>query len=172
MASLTDLSLNGNPITATSIYQSGAGLSPWVRLYHCADATDTSVCNPTYSCGWLHVRTPIPIINTSYSFIFEIVGFHTYDGGYTHDNKTSIVLYSDGSVNANVRVNSGNAVDPWFYPSNNTYGGYKRLCVSMQKVGCCCVGWVWFRWGPLMDSYWNDYAWATLGGAYQTISYF
>jgi len=63
--------------------------------------------------------------------------------------------------------------EPLFYKSSNTYGGYKRLCISMQKIGCCCVGWSWIRWwgNSTATGLWDNYAWATQGAANRTNTY-
>jgi len=61
MATLQSMALGGNPLNVTGgIHQQGGGCTPWSRSYHCGDCPSTSDCNPTYSGGYLHYRTPIP----------------------------------------------------------------------------------------------------------------
>jgi hypothetical protein len=79
MAVLSSLSVNGI-LQANSIVSSAQEYTPWVRMYHCADADSTSICNPVYSCGWLHVRTPLPATSVVQNLpsMLEVIGFHTY----------------------------------------------------------------------------------------------
>lgn len=184
MASLQSLTVSGVPITVSAgLHRRGGGCTPWNRLYHCGDCPSTADCNPTYSGGYLHVRTPIPIEGYSpirnVPFMFEITAFHSYDGGYTWDFKAVLNLDAVDALESNVRVNAGSyglSFEPYFYKSSSTYGGYKRLCVSLQKVGCCCVGWNWMRWwGPsVVTDLWNNYAWGQTGAANRlnTVPYF
>jgi len=172
MQSSSGLVINGG-ITATGgLHMSGNAVSPWYRLYHCADAPDAS---PAYSASYLHVRTPFPIEWTlAGAFdpsILEVVGFHTYSGEYRHDFKATInVASSSNNLTANVLSDTGNSYIR-IYASDNTYGGYKRLCFAVNKLGCCCVGWIWIRfWNK--SNLWNHYAWATTGGATGTSNYF
>jgi hypothetical protein len=173
MAEFQSTTLNGNSISANYVWQSGSDVTPWMRLYHCADAPDAS---PSYSAGYLHVRTPIPIEGygaiQNIPTMLEIVGFHTYDGNLTHDSKTIINVNESDAFQYNVRVNvSYGSLAPYLYKSTSTYGGYKRLCFSVRKEGCCCVGWLWIRWW-MNSNLWNNYAWGQTGGASQTTSYF
>lgn len=170
MASLTNTSINGIIRARDGVYPAGSNVTPWYRIYHCADGTDT---NPVYAGGWLHIRTPLPATNAAPGMgwnpsIVEVVGFHTYDGGYTHDFKTVINSsgYSDNSWYSNTTVNVGNTT-PYVYRSSGTYGSYQRVCIAVPKVGCCCVGWIWVRWWG-NSGYRDNYAWATIGRANNT----
>lgn len=154
MASLQNLTVNGS-ITATSgVYRAGGNQTPWYRIQHCADATSTSICNPTYSCGWIHIRTPLPATNEASGIgwnpnIIEVVGFHSYDGNYTHDFKALVNNsgYADNAWFGNqIRANQSNHSTMVVYQSSSAYGGYKRVCIALPKVGCCCQGWLWVRW--------------------------
>lgn len=179
MASLQSISLGGNYISAGNIHQEGGGCTPWTRIWHCGDCPSTSDCNPTYSGGYLHLRTPIPC--ESYSairnvpFMIEITAFHTYSGELTTDCKAIINIDGSDNLESNVRVNVsyGLSFEPYFYKSSSSYGGYKRLCFSVQKIGCCCVGYLWVRWwgGPTATSLWNNYSWGTVGAANRTNTY-
>jgi hypothetical protein len=41
----------------------------------------------------------------------------------------------------------------------------------MQKVGCCCNGWVWTRW-RMNENFWNDSPWGIAAGADSTTNRF
>jgi hypothetical protein len=181
MASLQDTTFSGGLVTANKIYPYGSGMSEWHRIYHCANADSTSECNPTYSCGWLHVRTPFPATNAASGIgwnpsILEVVGFHTYGGENTSDWMaiTNNSGYADNAwFGSQVRVNDGTHQDaanqPYIYQSANTYGSYQRVCFSIRKSGCCCVGHLWVRYRNRGGSnYRTDSAWATKGMATQT----
>lgn len=162
MAVLTSLSSSG-VIQASSIVNTAQDYTPWYRIYHCVDADSTSICNPTYSCGYCHVRTPIPAdVNsgvTNIPSMLEVIGFHTYSGEYTHYFKAVVNVNENNGFTANVRVNLGNEdVAPRVYRSDNQYGGKNRVCFSMRKYGCCCVGWFWVRW-RMNAGYYEDYPW-------------
>lgn len=176
MASLTSLALSSTYLTASNIHQEGGGCTPWIRIWHCGDCPSTSDCNPTYSGGYLHLRTPLPC--ESYSpirnepLMFEITAFHTYSGEYTTDVKAVVNIDGSDNLESNVRTNVsyGLSFEPYFYKSSSTYGGYKRLCFSVQKVGCCCVGYLWIRWwgSSTATNLWNNHAWGTTGAANRT----
>ncbi len=161
MAVLSSLSANGT-LTASSIVNTAQDYTPWYRIYHCVDATDTSICNPVYSCGYSHVRTPLPADTNGPTYIptmLEVIGFHTYSGEYTHYFKSIINVDTSNNFQANTRINLGNEdVAPRVYRSDGTYGGKRRVCFAMRKYGCCCVGWFWVRW-RMNAGYFDDYAW-------------
>lgn len=166
MAVLTDLSINGE-LRASSILNTGQDYTPWYRIYHCVDSTDTSICNPTYSCGYIHVRTPLPAdYNSGVTHIpslLEVMGFHTYSGEYTHYFKAVVNVDSGNNFQANKRIDIGNEdVKARVYRSSSQYGGKNRVCFSMRKYPCCCVGWFWVRW-RMNAGFFEDYPWATLG---------
>jgi hypothetical protein len=159
-----------------NVWPAGSNQTPWYRLYHCADGTDTT---PAYAGGWLHIRTPYPATNAASGIgwnpnIVEVVGFHTYSGEYTHDFKAIVNNsgYSDNTwYGSQIKVNKGNdSSTPVVYQSSSQYGGYQRVCIAVQKNGCCCVGWIWIRfWNN--SGYWNSYPWATVGRASSTAYY-
>lgn len=175
MANLRLTTVSGNITASTGIYPSVSDVTPWYRLYHCADGTDT---NPAYAGGWLHIRTPLPATNAAPGTgwnpsIIEVVGFHSYDGQWTHDFKAIVNSYGDASntwngsqIRCNVGTDAPNEIlpGPYVYRSTNTYGSYPRVCIAVNKVGCCCVGWIWVRWWN-NTGYRADYAWATVGRA-------
>jgi hypothetical protein len=173
MASLQGTS--SGTLTATGgVYRAGANMSPWYRIYHCADGTDT---NPVYAGGWLHIRTPLPATNAASGIgwnpnIVEVAGFHTYGGEVTHDFKaiTNNSGYSDNTwYGSQIRSDAGNDVanGKIVYQSAVAYGNYKRVCIAVPKIGCCCVGWIWIRWWN-NSGYRADYSWATIGRANST----
>ena len=154
---------------------SQSDVTPWWYSSHCANADSTSECNPTYSCGWLHVRTPIRADTTMIGWqpvILHVVGFHSYSGERMSDWKA--LLNVNGSTNGwygsqimNDRGNgSSGPAEPYVYRSANEYGGHQRVCFSIRKIGCCCTGWLWVRWYN-RASFWNDHPWATKGMASQ-----
>jgi len=173
MASLQGTAITGGISATEGIHMSGNAVSPWVRLYHCADAPDTS---PAYAAGFLHVRTPFPLDWTlAGAFdpsILEVVGFHSYAGENVHDFKATVsVANFTNNVTINILSNTSYNSYTRVYASDSTYGGYKRLCFAVAKQGCCCVGWIWIRfWNK--SNLWNHYAWATTGGASGTSNYY
>lgn len=176
MANLQGISTNSEiTVQGYGLRQQGSDVSPWKYLYHCADATSTAICNPTYSCGRLHVRTPIPADTSALGWnpiILHVVGFHTYSGERTSDWKGLINVNGDnnswyGSQIFSNRGDPNYPSNPFVYRSNSTYGGKQRVCFAINKIGCCCVGWLWVRW--FNGSQWfNDFAWATVGMADNT----
>jgi len=171
MASLGNTIVDGN-MEFQKVYHSYGDYTPWQQFTNCANTTSTSICNPVYACTWLHIRTPLRLENNSglgwNPGIVECVGYHTYGGDYTHDYKWVYNINGyDGSwygnqlkINVGYNVTGGNA--PVMYRSSSYYNGYRRLCLAIKKVGCCCNGWVWVRWWK-NASLWNDYPWATVG---------
>lgn len=171
MAVLSSLSVTGI-LRANSISNNGQQYTPWIRHHHCADAESTSICNPTYSCGWMHVRTPLPADANVQNIpsMVEVIGYHTYSGEYIQYFKGIVNTDENDSFQANVRVNCGNTT-PRFYRSDSTHGGKRRVCFAMPKVGCCCNGWFWVRW-RMNESFWNDYPWGIAAGANSTTNRF
>lgn len=169
MANLTSTTFNGNSLNVTGgIHQMGGGCTPWMRLWHCADCP-VNDCSPTYSAPYLHVRTPISLAGYYSPFMFEISSFHTYSGEYTLDSKTIISSQYNYILHSKTFVKNGNISNvnmPYFYISDLVYGASKRMCFSINKVGCCCVGWLWVRWwgDTSITSQFDSYAWATRGG--------
>lgn len=173
MADLKLSSISGTVSVSGGIYPSVSDVTPWYRLYHCADGTDTS---PVWAGTWLHIRTPLPATNAASGSgwnpsIVEVMGFHTYSGDWTHDFKAIINSsgYADNTwYGSQIRCNAGNDTAtenlPFVYRSINQYGGYERVCIAVKKVGCCCVGWIWIRWWN-NTNWFENYAWATVGRA-------
>jgi hypothetical protein len=167
VASLQSSTVNGIINATTGVYAAGGNTSPWYRMYHCADATSTSICNPTYSCGWLHIRTPLPATQAAGGIgwnpnIVEVVGFHTYSGEVTHDFRA--IVNNSGDANdswfgSQIRSNQSNHSSAVVYQSSSAYGGFRRVCIALPKIGCCCVGWVWVRWWN-NSGYRANFAWA------------
>jgi len=170
VASLTSSTVSGNITASGGVYKAGGNQSPWYRIQHCADATSTSICNPTYSCGWLHIRTPLPATNEAGGIgwnpnIVEVVGFHTYGGEYTHDFRAiaNNSGYADNAwfgsqIRSNQNYGSTGGNLPVVYQSTSNYGGLRRVCIALPKAGCCCQGWVWIRWWN-NSGYRGDFAW-------------
>ena len=181
MANLQGTSVSGNLQVNGYIRRAGEeDVSPWWFASHCANATTTAECDPTYACGRLHVRTPLPADISSMGWnpiILEVVGYHSYSGERTSSWKA--LLNVNGSTNAwygsqimvdstaagnspDPSITGGNAADPYVYRSANTYGGKQRVCFAVNKIGCCCTGYIWVRW--FNGSQWfNDYPWSTVG---------
>ena len=151
MANLQTTTVNGL-LTITGYVQQGgnSNLTGWVKLSHCYDP---------YSR--LHVRTPLPeSAISSTASILEVVGYHSYSGEKVHDFKA--LCYGSGTIESLIGTNNGYNTNPYVYLSTNTYGGTKRVCFSVDKITCCCTGYLWVRWWN-NSSYFNDYAWATMG---------
>jgi hypothetical protein len=166
MATLKDSYINSDALTINNICrEAGSDVTRWYKLNHCQNATSTSICNPTYSCGYLHVRTPIPADNVAmgwYPIIMEVVGQHTYSGEYTHDWKALLNTngYDNSWYGSQIRVNDSNHSSMNVYRSASTYGSYTRVCFAIPKVGCCCTGALWVRFYNSTGWY-DNYPWAT-----------
>lgn len=175
MANLVTSTINGDLAAPTHILDGQSDMSEWYKLYHCADAPDAS---PAYSAGYLHVRTPIPTKIADgmgwNPYILEVTGYHSYGGEYFHNFKAIVNTHGDNDVfyGSQVRIDRGSSgSQPYVYESSSTYGGKKRLCFSVGKMGCCCVGFLWVRWWTNAGKR-TDFAWATTGGASRTNAYF
>ena len=166
MAILQNSTITGRLQITGKLKQINSDVSNWQFLSHCADGTDT---DPVYAGGRLHVRTPIRADNTHLGWnpvIMEVRGYHTYSGDTTHNFMA--LLNSTGDSNNTwygdqIRSDSGYNSLPLVYQSTNTYGGYKRVCFSVTKVGCCCTGHIWIRFWNNTSTAPYDYAWATEG---------
>jgi hypothetical protein len=178
LAQLQATSVNGTISASTGVWPAGEDFTPWYRLYHCADAENSTECGSLrYSCGWLHIRTPLPATAAAglgwSPMMVEVKGFHTYSGETTHDFKAIVNSTGDGNdswYGSQVRVNIGSASTPFVYRSNGTYGGFRRTCIAVPKIGCCCVGWIWVRWGP-NSGFRADFPWATVGVSNNRVYY-
>lgn len=177
MATLTNTTVTNGTVNVSSIYSGSEGMTDWRNFYHCANSVDTTECNPTYSCGWIHVRTPIPATNAASGIgwnpcMIEVVGYHSYSGQFFSDWKAVVNnsgYADDNFYGSQVRVNTGNTQGsdgPVVYQSTNEYGGYKRVCFAMRKEGCCCNGWFWVRIrGGGGVGYRENYPWAQIGAS-------
>jgi len=165
MATLKDTT-SSDTLTINNICrEAGSDVTRWYKLNHCQNATSTSICNPTYSCGYLHVRTPLPADNVAMGWnpiILEVVGQHSYGGSYTHDWKALLNTngYNNGWYGSQIVMNDSNHSAMNVYRSSGTYGGYTRVCFAVPKIGCCCTGALWVRWYN-SSSFIDSYPWAT-----------
>lgn len=157
MANLQSTNITGKLTITGSFVRGSSDITGWTKLSHCYDPYNR-----------LHVRTPLPadVIENTNS-ILEIVGYHSYSGERVHDTKILINSYPgivDGEVdiNSNVISDLGYNSNPIVYASTNLYGGKNRVCFSVDKLTCCCIGHLWVRWWN-NSSYYADYAWATMG---------
>lgn len=162
MATLSSTTVNGT-LKAASIVNTAQDYTPWYRISHCLNSDSSSICDPIWSCGYIHVRTPLPAdYNSGVTWtpsMLEVIGFHTYSGEYTHYFKAIVNVSDTNTFAANVRINLGNTdVAPRVYRSDSQYGGKNRVCFAMRKYPCCCVGWFWVRWRK-NASFFDDYPW-------------
>lgn len=173
MATLQQTTINTGLKTTSFMRDTGSDISEWYKLSNCDCHSGVDGRSDCVGNGhpWLHVRTPWPADNTSISswnpYIIEVVGFHSYSGEKFHDWKG--VVNTDNNNNfygANVRSNTGND-SAHFYRSSNTYGGYRRLVVVVEKISCCCAGSLWIR-ARQNSGFRADYAWATKMWSSQT----
>lgn len=159
MASLTDTTINGDLTINGHTYRSGGDITPWYQLSHCPAYTLTSTAR-------LHIRTPLPADNVSMGWnpiILEAVGYHSYSGEFVEDFKALLNTngYNNGWFGSQIMVNDSLAnSQPYVYRSNNTYGGYTRVCLSVSQLYCCCTGNLWIRWWN-GSGWFEDYPWAT-----------
>lgn len=166
MASLQDSTVNGLlTITGNTVTYGNTNITPWQVLGHCAGPYN----------GRLHVRTPLNANALGWNpAILEVVGTHTYSGEVMEDFKAVINVNGyqgapSGWYGSQIFSDNGNNTSPYVYISNSTYGGAYRVCFAVNAVGCCCAGTLWVRWRNV-SSYWNDYAWATVGAGDSTAS--
>jgi hypothetical protein len=141
MASLTDSTVSGLLQTNGVHFPSGESMTEWYPGYHCA-------ADPS---NWMHIRTPIPADASAgvgwIPYMLEFKGYHTYSGEYAGRWGAIVNTTGDGNnswYGSQIKYNMGNYT-PYVYRSDNTYGGYRRMCFSVQKVSCCCNGWWWAR---------------------------
>jgi hypothetical protein len=168
MATLTNLTVNGNLTGADYVRDINSDISEWQKISHCiCDGSAYSDCLGT-GYPYLHVRTPWSAEDFGgmgwNPYMFEVVGYHTYSGEYWHDFRAIVNTTGDGNnsfYGSQVRVNRGNAnSSPVVYRSTNTYGGHRRLCFSVGKMSCCCTGYFWARaWTNAGGR--TSYPWAT-----------
>lgn len=173
MATLQTTTINTGLTVTDFMRDTASDISEWHKLSQCdchsgVDGRSDCLGN---GYGWLHIRTPWPADNSAISswnpYMIEVMGYHTYSGEKFHDWKG--VVNTDASNNfyaANVRSNTGND-SAYFYRSSNTYGGYRRLVIVVEKVGYCGTGYVWIRCRK-NSGFRADYAWATTMWSTQT----
>lgn len=136
-------------------------ITEWTAFTHCTTPDNAN---------FIHIRTPI-ITDTASSgnisayqpVAIEIYGFHNYAAENFHDATVVVNTPSNGSFQVNTRANNNNHSSMTVYRSNNTYNGYNRVCISLPKSGCCCVGalWIRFRWWNGLPT--DNYAWGHTG---------
>ena len=169
MAILQSTTVSGTVKGQSFLLDGQSDVSEWYQLNHCvcpaSDGTSDCIGNGR---AYLHVRTPIPADAAAgmgwNPYMLEVVGYHSYSGERFHDFKAIVNTTGDGNNTfggSYIRVNSGNAAsNPYVYRSNNTYGGYRRMCFAVGKISCCCTGRLWVRWWT-NSGYRTNYAWAT-----------
>jgi len=175
MAQLQTTQVNGLLRVNGGMHRSGnSDITEWHRFYHCVcpdTTTGPSDCRGT-GLPFLHVRTPIPADVDGIGWnpiILEVKGFHSYSGEYTHDWKALLNIngYNNAWFGSQIMNNNGagsaGGSEPYVYRSTNTYGGRQRVCFSMRKISCCCVGWYWVRWYNRSDHR-NSFPWGQFFG--------
>ena len=152
MANLQSASITGLLTISNQYYQGGnSDITGWIKLSHCYDP---------YSR--LHIRTPLPFAAISAkSSTIEVIGYHTYSGEHVHDFKYTVDNNS-GTFSAQKISDNGYESNPYVYLSTSQYNTQQRVCFAVDKVTCCCTGFLWVRWWN-NASYYADYAWATMG---------
>jgi hypothetical protein len=152
-----------SPVFQTSgvHYPAGELMTEWYNILHCTNDT-------LDSASWIHIRTPIPadaLAGIGYQvYMMEVKGHHTYGGENAGQWQAIINTTAQGDGNSFtsvVRWNQG-TYSPFIYRSNNTYGGFRRMCFSMQKSGCCCLGWLWVRFN-INNQYRDSFPWGKIG---------
>ena len=179
MASLTNLTVNGNLIVTSDFNEGQTDMTEWTKLGHCVcegEAPTPSDCRGT-GLPYLHVRTPIPADYSVVGWIpmqLEVVGYHTYSGEKFHDFTAIMNVngYDNGWYGSQIKINRGNAAsEPFVYRSTNSYGGIRRVCFSVAKMNYCGTGFLWARWRT-MSGYKGAYPWATYHTSDSTTPYF
>ena len=146
-------------------FPSGESMTEWYNIYHCTGET-------LDSAGWIHIRTPIPADAAGgvgwTNYMLEVKGYHTYGGENAGQWQAIINTTGDGNNTFQhvIRWNQG-TYSPFVYRSNSTYGGFRRMCFSMQKSGCCCNGWLWVRIN-INHQFRESFPWGKIGTNSQT----
>jgi hypothetical protein len=162
MANLQATTVSGVLTIAGNMVRPGVtDITPWYELNHCANTSAGGTATR------LHIRTPLPADNVAMGWnpiIMEVVGFHTYFGEHVHDFKALLNTngYNNAWFGSQIFAQRGTNSAPFVYRSTNTYGGYTRVCIAVNKVTCCCVGRIWVRWIN-QSGFWNNHPWATIG---------
>jgi len=171
MATLVDTTASGVLQTTGAHYPSGEAMTEWHAGYHCNNGPSNEETN------WLHVRTPIPADAAAgvgwIPYMLEFKGYHSYGGEYA--GRWGAVINTTGDANNNwygslIRYNIGNYT-PYVYRSDSTYGGYRRMCFSVNKITCCCNGWWWARVNN-NHGFRAQYSWGQIGSNSQTTASF
>lgn len=136
-------------------------ITEWTAFTHCSTPDNAN---------FLHIRTPL-ISDTASSgnisayrpVAIEIYGYHNYAAENFHDCTVVVNTPSNGSFQANLRSDNNNHSSLTVYRSGSTYNGYNRVCLSVPKSTCCCVGalWIRFRWWNGLPT--DNYAWGHTG---------
>jgi hypothetical protein len=143
----------------TYLRRSTEKITEWTAFTHCSTPDNAN---------FLHIRTPI-ITDPSGSYgayqpvAMEIYGYHNYAAENFHDCTVVVNTTASGNFQANLRADNNNHSSLTVYRSSSTYNGYNRICFSVPKNGCCCVGaiWVRFRWWNGLPT--DNYAWGHTG---------
>jgi hypothetical protein len=170
MATLVDSTVSGTLQTNGAHFPAGEAMTDWYNIYHCTNDT-------LDSANWIHIRTPVPADADAgvgwIPYMLEVRGYHTYSGENFHNWIAVVNTTGDGNntfYGSQIKSNTGNST-PYVYRSTNTYGGYRRMCFSMQKSGCCCNGWLWVRW-RINHGFRTNFAWGKVGTTSQTTAAF
>jgi|13_taG_2_1085334.scaffolds.fasta_scaffold06358_2 hypothetical protein len=132
--------------------------------------TNTSCTSPD-NAGYMHVRMPVVSDPAGYDnvwspIIIQIKYFHNYTGGHNivgHWKQNTNGSGSGGLYVAQIEGHQLGSAGVNFYRSSNTYNGKYRLCFSIPKDGCCCVGRVWVRWYWGGNNPTDGYGWGQTG---------
>ena len=143
----------------TYLRRSTEKITEWTAFTHCSTPDNAN---------FLHIRTPI-IAHPSGSYgayqpvAMEIYGYHNYAAENFHDCTVVVNTTASGAFQANLRADNNNHNSLTVYRSSSTYNGYNRVCFSVPKNSCCCVGaiWVRFRWWSGLPT--DNYAWGHTG---------
>jgi len=130
-----------------------------------------SSCTSPDSAGYMHVRMPVITDPAGYDnvwspIIIQIKYFHNYTGGHNivgHWKQNTNGSGSGGLYVAQIEGHQLGSAGVNFYRSSNTYNGKYRLCFSIPKDGCCCVGRVWVRWYWGGNNPTDGYGWGQTG---------
>jgi hypothetical protein len=132
--------------------------------------TNTSCTSPD-SAGYMHVRMPVVSDPTGYDnvwspIIIQIKYFHNYTSGHNivgHWKQNTNGSGNGGLYVAQIEGHELGTAGVNFYRSSNAYNGKYRLCFSIPKDGCCCVGRVWVRWYWGGNNPTDGYGWGQTG---------
>lgn len=175
MAVLQSTTINTGLTTTSFAHDTGADISEWYKLNNCDCHSGLDGRSDCLGNGypWLHIRTPWPADAAAglgwNPYMIEVVGYHTYSGEKFHDWKGIVNTTGDGNdtfYSPTIRSNTGNS-SAHFYRSVNTYGGFRRLVVVVEKISCCCTGFLWIR-ARQNSGFRANFPWATTMWSTQT----